>query len=999
MQINSDWNELHLSEDPAIDLLQSIGYTFLSSDDLDKERSSQREVVLVNRLECAIKKLNTWISDENLKKAVREITNVQSVSLMDANEKIHTHLVHTLSLEQDVGQGKKGQSVHFIDFEHPENNEFIVTRQFRTLGSKKTICADIVIFVNGIPLVVIECKSPTIQNPIEEAVSQLSRYQELEDKFKGQGAPQLFETAQCLIATCGQAAMYGTYGTAPMYYAEWKIPFPLTLDSLQKKLGQIPTPQDVLLFGMLLPANLLDIVRNFITFEVDRGKTVKKIARYQQFVAVNKAMDRVLNAKHPAKRGGVIWHTQGSGKSLTMLWLAVKLRRVMELENPVIVIVTDRVDLDTQISGTFERCGFPNPERARSVADLRRLLAASVGKTIITTIQKFQEAADEVHPVVTEEKNLFVMVDEAHRTQYKSLAANMRGAMPNACFIGFTGTPIDKKDRSTLQTFGPYIHTYTIEQSIQDRATVPIYYESRLPDIRLEGETLDAVFDRVFKDYPCEERERIKNKYANHEAIAGAPKRIERICLDIIDHFEKYIQPNGFKAQVVAVSREAAVTYKETLDRLGAPESALIMSSSHNDPERLSRYHLGKDQQQRLIDRFKKKDDPLSILIVCDMLITGFDAPVEQVMYLDSPFKEHTLLQAIARVNRIAEGKDYGLVVDYWGVSRFLQDALSIFQPRDIEGVMRPVSDEIPRLESRHRATMRFFDRAQKDSLEACIKILEPEDVRAEFDISFRRFSQSMDMLLPDPTALQYTRDLKWLGKIRNAARTRYRDPRLDISCCGEKVRRLIEEHIRVGGVEQLLEPISIFSERFDQEVAKLTSTDAKASEMEHAIRHEISIRIEEDPVFYRSLRERLQKIIEERRQERMDAARQLKLLQNIANEMRNVHKIAADMGMTETELAFFNLLSSEGGDKEILQVSEDRAHYGKEEGPKKELAGLILESLETLAVIDWTHKEDVQREMRRKIKRHLRASGYGFDEIEALTSKLMDLARVRLGR
>lgn len=1027
-----DWNELHLSEEPTIELLQSIGYAFIPSDELDKERASQKEVVLFRRLEKAIRKLNPWISEENLKKAVREIANVQAVSLMEANEKVHTALVHTISLEQDLGQGKKGQSVHFVDFEHPENNEFVVTRQFWIQGSKKLICPDIVVFVNGIPLVIIECKSPTIQNPIEEAITQLLRYQEIGEKFKGQGAPHLFEPAQILIATCGQVSMFATVGTIHRHYAEWKVPFPMTLDELAgtqpittkyglihksrktrkggetPPLQRIPSPQDVLLYGMLYPDNLLDIVRNFIVFEVAGGSTVKKLARYQQFIAVNRAIERILSTKSPAKRGGIIWHTQGSGKSLTMLWLTVKLRRIAGLENPTIVIVTDRVDLDKQISGTFERCGFPNPERAKSVTDLRKLLTSGQGKTIMTTIQKFQEATGKLHPVLTEEKNLFVMIDEAHRTQYKSLAANLRRAMPNACFLGFTGTPIDKKDRSTIQTFGPYIHTYTIEQSVKDRATVPIYYESRLPNLRVEGETLDTIFERVFKDYTDKEREEIKRKYATIEAIAGAPRRIERICLDIIEHFEKYIYPNGFKAQVVAVNRDTAVTYKATLDRLGAPESVLIMSANHNDPERLARYHLSREKQQELIERFKDKNDSLAILIVCDMLITGFDAPVEQVMYLDSPFKEHTLLQAIARVNRTAEGKDYGLVVDYWGISRFLQDALGIFHPEDIEGVMRPKSDELPRLESRHRAAMRFFDRVDRGDLEACLKVLEPEDVRAEFDISFRRFTQSMDMLLPDPSALPYIKDLKWLGKVRNAARARYRDPGLDLSGCREKVRKIIEEHIRVPGIDRLLEPVSIFSERFDEEVARLSSTEAQASEMEHAIRHEISVRFEEDPVFYQSLKERVEKIIEEKKQERIDAARQLKLLQTIKDEMINVHKVAETMGISETELAFYNLLSNvvvgAGSSRpfsssDILKVAEEHAPYGEEKEPKKELAGLILESLEKLAVIDWIHKEDVQRQMRRQIKRHLRAAGYKLDEIEPLTTGLMELARVRLGR
>lgn len=343
MKAPQDWNELHLSEEPAVELLQSIGYEFIPSKQLDKERESQKEVILTGRLEKAIKKLNPWISDENLKKAVREITNIQAVSLMEANEKVHTALVHTISLEQDLGQGKKGQSVHFIDFENPGNNEFVVTRQFRVHGrglmhhAPTKICPDIVVFVNGIPLAIIECKSPAIQNPIEDGITQLLRYQEKEEKFKDRGAPHLFETNQILISTCGQASMFAVIGTPHKQYAEWKTPFPLTLDNLQQMLDRIPSPQDVLLYGILHPSNLLDMVRNFIVFEVDRGKTVKKVARYQQFIAVNRALERVLTAKNPVKRGGIIWHTQGSGKSLSMLWLAVKLRRVMELENPTIV--------------------------------------------------------------------------------------------------------------------------------------------------------------------------------------------------------------------------------------------------------------------------------------------------------------------------------------------------------------------------------------------------------------------------------------------------------------------------------------------------------------------------------------------------------------------------------------------------------------------------------------------------------------------------------------
>ncbi len=1016
-----DWNELHLSEDPAVELLQALGYIFVSPEQLDAERESFREVILVSRLEKKLRELNPWLSDENLKKAIRAITNVPAASLMEANEKIYTSLVHSISLEQDIGdgQGKKGHDVHFIDFEHFGKNEFIVTRQFKVSGSKENIKCDIAIFINGIPLVVFECKSPTIHESIDKAITQLFRYQELKDEYKNRGAPKLFETIQILIAACGQKAKFATICTPYRHFLEWKEPYPITLDELHKQytsrlFGRTPNDQDMLIYGLLHPANLLDIVRNFIAFEVEGGKTVKKIARYQQFIAVNNAIERIQKAKDPGKRGGVIWHTQGSGKSLSMLWLAVKLKRCKKLENPVLIIVTDRIDLDNQIVGTFQRCGFPNPIQVGSVKNLRELIRAGNGQTIMTTVQKFQELTNENgHPVLSDAENVFVMVDEAHRTQYKNLAANMRQALPNACFLGFTGTPIDKKDRSTLQTFGSYIHTYSIEQAVQDGATVPIFYESRLPDIHVQGENLDTLFDRYFQDYGESEREEIKRKYATEEIIGLASVRIEAICLDIIEHYEKFIMPNGFKAQIVTSSREAAVTYKEILDRLNAPPSAVLISGSNNDPQRLMKHHKSQAEEKETIRSFK--EDPvekLAIIVVCDKLLTGFDAPVEQVMYIDRPLKDHTLLQAIARVNRTADKKDYGLIVDYWGISRNLQEALGVFQADDVTGAFTPRTDELPRLEARHRAVMRFFDKADRSDLESCLKILEPEDVRADFDIAFRRFSQSMDMVLPDPAALRYNADLKWLGKVRNAARARFRDSTLDLSSCGAKVCQLIEDHIRTNGIQKLIEPVSVFSKKFDEVVEVLTTPEAKASEIEHAIRHEIHVRLEEDPVFYESLKERLEKIIEERRQERVSAIEELKHLQALVDEMRSMGKHARDLGFSETEYALYKILNDVGAGfkpaptntnkyqelstlKDAV-VKETSIPYGDSQ---RELTHSIMESLEKLAVIDWIHKDDIQREMRKQIKGILRSKGYRFEDIEILTTKIIDLAKVRLAK
>jgi type I restriction enzyme, R subunit len=1003
------WNEAGQSETPTVELLEKLGYAYVSPETLDADRDSLRDVVLVARLEAALRRLNPWLSDDNLQKAGRVLTSVHATSLIEANEALHTALAFGIALEQDLGEGRKNQQVSFFDFDNAATNDFVVTRQLKVKGARKHVIPDVVCFVNGIPLAIIEAKSPTLGDGWkQEALDQFDRYQELSDKYAGLGAPRLFHTMQFQIATCGQDAVYGTVGTPARFYLRWKRAHPLTDGEVAALTGKdTPSPQDISIAGLLAPVNLLDMFRNFVVFERDlgSGKVIKKVPRYQQFGAVNKAVARAAKKGAPEDRGGVVWATQGSGKSLTMLWLALKLRRDPRHQNPTLVIVTDRRDLDEQIERTFRACGFPNPVRAESVRDLRDLLSGPSGRTVMTTVQKFQEVGGiaeggkrivrATHPLLTEASNVFVLADEAHRTQYGSLAANLRTALPNAVFFGFTGTPIDKDDRSTLKTFGSYIDQYTIEQAVADEATVPIFYESRLPTLQIIGQTLDQVFDRVFADRSDEERRAIKQKYVTEQAVAEAPRRIEAICLDLIDHFTRYIAPNGFKAQVVATSRRAAVLYKETLDRLHGPQSAVVMSGSHKDEAALVAHHISTDQRKDLIKRYLRKDDPLKLLIVCDMLLTGFDAPIEQVMYLDSPLKEHTLLQAIARVNRTAEAKSYGLVVDYWGVSQSLQEALAIFSPSDIKGALEPKQDELPRLQARHAAAMRFFHSVrQRNDLEQCVAVLEPEDVRAEFQVAFRRFSQSMDMLLPDPRALEYGGDMGWLGKIRQAAKARYRDDNLDISDCGDKVRRLIEEAVIADGVQILVKEVSLFSGDFDERLKALQSGEARASEMEHAIRHEIHVRLEEDPAYYQSLRERLEQIIADRRARRIGEAEQLSLLQGLISDTRGHARAADDEGMSETGFAIYGLLKGAA----TSRVAESRPAHGDDH--VREVTSAIESALAPhVAIVDWSKKADVQREMRRQIKRRLPTDVYDRDEQERLAAALIDLLKVRKGR
>lgn len=975
MSSAQDWNEKRLVENRVIEHLQRLGYTYVQGASLDHERHTQSEVVLRNRLEDALMRLNPWLSENNLNKVLRMLTHMDATNVMEANQSFHGLLINMISVQQDIGKGRKSQTVRLIDFEQIDNNEFLVVDQFSITNAVGTIRPDVMVFVNGLPLVVIECKSPVLPpaEQISQGVKQLRRYQRENE--------QLFYYNQLMITTSNDRAKVGTIGARLQHYSTWKDPYPHMI----AEIGSAPSVQDILLTGTLTKERLFDLIQNFIIYEPDDGKVIKKMGRYQQYRAVNKTVDRIINANEPKHRGGVIWATQGSGKSLAMVFLATKLRRMEAMKNPTIVIVTDRQDLDRQITNTFRLSGFPNPQQAEFVSDLKTLLQQGPGSTIMTLVQKFQEATDEEsYPVLTNSENVIVMVDESHRSQYSTLALNMRLAMPNATYIGFTGTPIDKDDKSTFRTFGTYIDKYTIEQAVEDGATVPIFYEARMADLHVQGETIDQLFDRYFREYSEKDRERIKKKYATEEAIIASPKRIRSIVLDMIEHYEQHIRPNGFKAQIVAISRQAAVLYKEMLDELSDYESKVIISGGHNDDEKMKQYQLSKQEEKQVIQRFKKpmREDPLSFLIVCDKLLTGFDAPIEQVMYLDKPLKEHNLLQAIARTNRTYDKKTYGLIVDYYGVSRFLEEALGVFREEDIKGVLREIDVEIPRLQTRHRKAMRFFDYKNKEDVDACLMVLEPEDIRNEFDTAFKKLSESMDMVLPNPKAKPYVDDLKWLGKIRKLAKSRYHvDHGMDISDCGEKVRQLIEEHVYATTPHILVEAIDILSNKFEQKLDEIKSPEAKAAEMEHAIKHEIRVKLDENPVLYTSLKERLEELIEQRKEKQLTIEDMLESMHGMMHEMRNNANESVAHGFEAKQYPFYQMLEQE------LE--------GFEDDKLKDLTHIITGNIKELAVIDWTVKDDVKREMRRQTKRKLRENKCPANKVEALSNQIIDLAKV----
>jgi type I restriction enzyme R subunit len=983
-QIERDW-----VEDPAADLLRVLfDYKPLSAEDVRRLREGlATEPVLTVRLAECLKRLNPWLGEDGVRRAISSVTRIAAVDVMESNENAYTALTYGVTAAHTENGRRQDRTVRFFDLDDPSANSFEFARQVAIKGPRQDIIPDIIIYVNGLPLAVIECKSPALADPMGEAIRQFRRY-ESRDEFSGLGAPRLFETAQISIALARDVAKYGTTLTPARQWAEWKDPYPLTLDTLTAQLGRTPTGQDILLSGLLAPANLLDLIRNFVMFETIDGRRIKKVARYQQFVAVGKAIERIRTALNPQRRGGVIHHTQGSGKSLTMVFLATKLRRLAEAENPTLVIVTDRTDLDDQIAEQFKRSGFANPVQAESGQALRALLSGGAGTTVMTTVHKFHSAVPTRSSEITDARNVFVMVDEAHRTQYGALAARMRAGLPNACMLAFTGTPIDKKDRSTREVFGDYLHRYLIDQAVKDGATVPIFYEMRDARLRIDGRDLERDIRATFPALSNQEIEKLKRGMRLQEKLAGADVRIEAIAKDILQHYRATIEPNGFKAQIVAVSRDVAVTYVEKLRALGAPECALIMSASNNDTARLQAHHLSKRDRDDLISRFKKPGDPLKILVVCDMLLTGFDAPVEQVLYLDAPLREHTLLQAIARVNRTADGKTYGLVVDYWGDNKRISDALDLFSEEDgVLNALRPLSDKIQLLESRHRAAMRLFEGVDRADEALCLRLLELDDVRAKFELDYLRFAEAMDMVLPDPKALEepYVSDLKWLSRLRVVARrTHYEEP-FDPKDYGKKVGDIITKHLSVEGVEQLLAKRDILDPAFKQHLASLHSAEAKAAEIEHAIRHEIHVHRDENPTAYASLWEQLEKIVNERREARVSAASALARLEEMATHVAGVRAGSSGSG---------GALSGTAG--AILPFLAEAIDMNARTGAASEVA----KALEGYAVVvDWQHKEDVQRQMRRAIKDRLRALGMDAAAIEAATAKVMDVARARLAR
>ena len=741
--------------------------------------------------------------------------------------------------------------------------------------------------------------------------------------------------------------------------------------------------------------NFLDLIQNFTVFEPVDGKIIKKIARYQQFRAVHKSCERIKFGTDTKSKSGVIWHTQGSGKSLTMVFLTLKIRRDPELRDYKLVFITDRTQLDTQLTATFQNTQSETVHHAQSVRDLKDLLQNDSSDIVTAMVQKFQESADEHEfPVLNESDKIIVLADEAHRTQYGTLGAAINVGLPNAPKIAFTGTPLIKSEKTTNE-FGSYIDTYTIEQSVEDGATVQILYEGREARINVTGDSLDGLFDEYFGDKSEEEQAEIKRRYGNTKAVLEAPQRVRRVCIDILKHYREFIQPNGFKAMIVTSSRYVAITYKEMLDELDAPESAVIISGDHNDDKRYWQY-TDSNKHKTQIENYKKPigsgegRSNLSILIVKDMLLTGFDAPIAQVMYLDRKLTDHTLLQAIARVNRTNKNKFRGYIVDYFGLSDYLTEALEMFSTEDIEGAMLDLKDEIPKLQNTHTRVMQHFKDMDLDDIDTCILSLEDETKRQTFQLDFQKFSQQMDVVLPDKAATPFINDLRRLGKISHGARNLFRDEQLSVADAGEKVRKLIEDHIYSTGVDPKIPPVDLLASDFQEKLNEHKNTKTKASEIENAIKHHIKIKLDDDPEYYKSLSEKLESIIRKHEEKWDDLVQLLLEFRDTIEAEREVR--AEELGLSETEFAFHGILLAEIKKGQGVDLLDTKT----ESKVKTVVQQLVLMMDEATQIVGFFQKWDEQKKVRRDIKRAILKEFDKEELVKPVTDRFMELAQVK---
>ncbi|GAB6152792.1 HsdR family type I site-specific deoxyribonuclease [Desulfosporosinus burensis] len=944
----SKYNEESLVERPVIEYLLSLGYSYLPVNEHQLYREDEFAVVLKEIFIRKVKELNS-LNDANASKMHMDLLRLTD------NEECINKLRGNYSMT--VGGKKHRQTIKFFDFDNPNNNEFTVLNQFKVKGltNRKP---DIVIFVNGIPLVVIECKSPIANQDIYSGIHQIHTYEKQ--------IPKLFVPNIFNISTDGKELLYGATGTPAKYYLEWKDPWP-------HKVSEFADRVSLGIFSLLQPKRLLDILRHFIIFEVRDNVKTKKICRYQQYRATNKIVQRVVESK--LKRG-LIWHTQGSGKSLTMVFTAMKLKLTKSLNNPNILLLTDRTDLDDQISGTFLATGFRNPKQVNSIRELKQELNLnSHGQTLMSTIHKFQEFDDS--EVVDNSQNFIIFVDEAHRTQEGDLGAKFRRALPDAFYFGFTGTPIKKTDRNTYINFGvageDYLDRYAMEDAEADGVTVPIFYESKMVKWHMEGAKLDILFDQWFKDLPDDKREQLKQKQCNVGTLVKAKSRIELLAYDIATHFKTHVEPDGYKAQLVAFDRETIVLYKRELDKYfkakvanGLDEVECVYSASQHDEGDLVIYYADEKKEKDIKNHFKRKDGVVKIVIVCDKLLTGFDAPIEQAMYLDSPLKEHNLLQAIARTNRAYENKVNGLIVDYFGISEHLSEALASYRKKDVQNAMRDIKELKQLLKHANAELMAMFRSVKrhsdpKEDITSAMTVIDTEDKWYIFKKRLKTFSTLYNSISPDPYVLNFSEDLKWAAVILSYGMLKFESKEhFDFKEYGEKVRNLVNEHLVAKGIVNLVKLKNLSDpDFFKEEIAPYG--DSAALKKAESIRKTLRIKLKENPIAYHQFSEMLEKLIEDYNAGRIQTAEVLKKYDELARKINDQQNDEEKDSFGKNINSFLKLLK--------LYVPKDSQVNKADLKEKAEEIHEIFETNEN-ACFEWQKKEGSIRELTKLVKR-----------------------------
>ncbi|MFP4040806.1 MAG: type I restriction endonuclease subunit R [Desulfosudaceae bacterium] len=975
------FNEKYLSQIPALQQLINLGFTCLSPKQALAERGGRPgNVILEEILRDSLKAINRiqykggeyLFSEENIQSAVQKLKNLSWDGLHKTNETAYDLLTLGTALEQAVEGDVKSFTLRYIDWQTPANNRFHVTAEFSVERTRSTDKArpDIVLFVNGIPFGVLECKSPRVE--VEQAISQCIRNQGEEY------IPRLFAFVQLVMAVNKNTARYATAGTQKKFWSTWQermdteeevaagINTPLTaankealfsgdmaaarkfFDSLAAGGKRLVTGQDRAIYSLCRPERLLEMAFRFTIFEGG----VKKIARYQQYFVVKSTLDRVkLRDQKEQRRGGIIWHTQGSGKSLTMIWLARNLALDADMANPRIVLVTDRIDLDKQLKNTFTACGL-DPHRAKTGRELLELIVERQAGIITTLIHKFDKAL-KIKKMQDDSPDIFLLVDESHRTTFGAFWARMRTMFPRACYLGFTGTPLMKKEKNNFAKFGRLIEPhYSIQQAVKDKAVVPLLYEGRHVEMEQNKKAIDRWFDRHTQGLTKEQQADLKRKYARAEMLNKADQVIYMRAFDISEHFRaNWQKKTPFKAQLVAPSKAAAIKYQKYLDEIGFVSSEIIISppdsrEGYEEVEAgpneevaafwdkmMKRYGGEEEYNKQITNQFLYGDAP-EILIVVSKLLTGFDAPRNTVMYLCRSLREHTLLQAIARVNRLYEGKEHGFIVDYVSILGDLDKALTMyadagladFDEKDLEGTLTSIQVEVERLPQRYSDLWDLFKEVgnQQDE-EAYEQLLGDDELRDEFYQRLYEYSKTLAMALsseqflmetPDDALNRYKDDLKRFQNLKAAVKHRYAES-IDYRDYEPKIKKLLDTHIQASTVYQLNEPVSIFDdEKFnrvkeEQGVYTAQTTAARADAIAFATKRTLTEKMAEDPAFYEKFSKLIQKAIDDFRAKRMTDLEYLNTVQEIREKVvrRQRDDVPEKLAGNDDVLAFYGIL------------------------------------------------------------------------------------------